>query len=119
MTRKLLMTVAVIAITLIASIGFGVAEANGGGIQGGTVRGGGVQSGGFHHRGFFAGRGFRGNGLGYGGYYPDTDATAETPPIPVAMPASPVPAVDRPPCRETTPEGVVVERGTACSRGAQ
>jgi hypothetical protein len=37
----------------------------------------------------------------------------------VPQPPSPVLAVDRPPCRETTPEGVVVERGTACSQGAK
>jgi hypothetical protein len=112
MTRNLLMIAAFAAVAVTPSIGIGAAEAKGGSVHGG----------GFHHRGFFAGRGFRGNGFGYGYSlgYADPAAATEIPYV-VAVPPPPsaVLAVDRPPCRETTPEGVVVERGTSCSRGTQ
>jgi hypothetical protein len=127
MPRKLLMTAAVVAIT-IASIGTEIAEADGGGFHGGAfhagvvVHGGGIHHGVFHHRGFFGGRSFPGNGYGYDGFaaYPDTDTAADVPPISVVP--RPVPAVlagDRPPCHETTTEGVVVDRGSSCSHGSQ
>ena len=57
MTRKLLMTAAVVAIALTPPIGIGTAEAHGGGFHGG----------GFHGRDFDR-RGFFG---GYGGFAPD------------------------------------------------
>jgi len=64
-----------------------------------------------------------GNGFGYGGLvgYADPNATTEgsSAPTITQQPLSVVPAVDLPPCRETTAEGVVVARGTACSRGAR
>ncbi len=50
MTRKLLMTVAVVAIALAPSIGIGTAEARGGGFGGGGFHGGG-----FGGRGFYGG----------------------------------------------------------------
>ena len=58
MTRKLLMTVAIVAIALTPSIGIGTAQAHGFG-------------GGFHGRGFYGG-GFGGRGFygGYGAFYP-------------------------------------------------
>jgi hypothetical protein len=113
MTCKLLMTAAVAAVALTPSIGFGVAEAHG--VSGHS---GGAHSGGNHPRSFFVGRGLRGNGYFLG--YADSVSATEVPYVlAVPQPPSPVPAVDRPPCRETTPEGVVVERGTACSQGAK
>jgi hypothetical protein len=76
MTRKLLMTVAIVAIALTPSIGIGTAQAHG---FGGGFHGGDFHGGGFHGRGFygggFGGRGFysgygRGFYGGYGGFYP-------------------------------------------------
>src|SRR5271170_4225963 len=74
MTRKFLMTVAIVAFALIASIGTGTARAHGFG--GGGFHGGGFGSGGFHGGGF-GGRGFDRRGSfnggffgGYGGFYP-------------------------------------------------
>jgi hypothetical protein len=116
MTRELLMTAAIVAITLAPSIGVGTAAADGKGIHGGGIHGGGL-----HHRGFFAERGLRGSGLGYGGFiaYTDPGATAEAPSIfAVPPPAPAVLAADLPPCRETTTDGVVIARGTSCSHGA-
>jgi hypothetical protein len=121
MTRKLRMTAAVVAIGLTPLIGIGTAEADGGGFHGGGMHGGGMHGGHIHQRVFFGGRGSRGAGFGYGGFigYSDPDGVAETPNVStVRQPASAVP-VDRPPCRETTAEGVVVTRGISCSRGAQ
>jgi hypothetical protein len=74
MTRKFLMTVAIIAIALAPSIGIDPAHAHGfgGGFGGGGFHGGGFVGHGFyggHGRGFYGGygRGFYG---GYGGFYP-------------------------------------------------
>jgi uncharacterized membrane protein len=71
MTRKLLMTVAIVAIALAPSIGIGTAQARGfgGGFGGGGFHGGGVGGRGFYGGGF-GGRGFYGGyGRGfYGGY---------------------------------------------------
>jgi hypothetical protein len=69
MTRKFLMTVAIVAIALAPSIGIGPAQAHG---VGGGFGGGGFHGGGFGGRGFYGGygRGFYG-GYGrcfYGGY---------------------------------------------------
>jgi hypothetical protein len=117
MIHKLLMTAAVVAFALTPSIGTGTADAGSGGFHGEGFHGGG-----FHHRALPGGRAFRGNGLGYGGFvdYTDPDAAAETPPFSaVPQPASPVLAVDRPPCRETTTVGVIIVRGTSCSRGTR
>jgi uncharacterized membrane protein len=68
MTRKLLMTVAIVAIALAPSIGIGTAQARGfgGGFGGGGFHGGGFHGGGFGGRGFYGGR-FGGRGF-YGGY---------------------------------------------------
>jgi hypothetical protein len=65
MTRKLLLTAAIVALALTPSIGTGTAQARGfgGGEFGGGFHGG--FRGGFHGGGF--GRGFYG---GYGGFYP-------------------------------------------------
>jgi hypothetical protein len=126
MTRKLLMTAAVAAIT-IASIRTETAEADGGGFHAGALHAGVVHSGGIHRgtfyqRSFFGGRSFPVNGYGYDGFsaYPDADVAADVPPISIAP--RPVPAVlagDRPPCHETTPVGVIVDRGSSCSHGSQ
>jgi hypothetical protein len=121
MPRKLLMTAAVVAMT-IASIGTKTAEADGGGFHAGAYHGGGFHRGAFHDRRFFGGRSFPANGYGYDGFstYPDTDIAADAPPISVV--SRPVPAIlagDRPPCHETTTEGVVVARGSSCSHGSQ
>ena len=74
MTRKLLMTAAIVALALAPSIGSRVAEAHGGGFHGGGFGGGGIHGGGFRDRGFPVGRGFRGNEFRFGGflggYYP-------------------------------------------------
>jgi hypothetical protein len=79
MSRKLLMTAAVIAIALAPPIGVGTAEAHGGaraggGIQGGGFHGGGFRAGHFHDHDFPGLRQFRGDGLRFGGvfggYYP-------------------------------------------------
>jgi hypothetical protein len=74
MTRKLLMALAIVSLTLTPSIGIGTAPAHGfggggfhgGGFHGGGFHGGGFHGGGFHGRGFFNG-GFFG---GYGGFVP-------------------------------------------------
>jgi hypothetical protein len=75
MTRKLLITAAVVAIALAPSIASRTAEAHGGGGggHGGGFHGGGFGGGGFRGRnfgdgGFLGGRGFRGNGFAFGGY---------------------------------------------------
>ena len=127
MIRKLLLTATVVAIALTPSIGIGIAEAAGGGLHGGVVHAGVIHGRVAHdriiHRGIDSRPGFRGNGFGYGGLvgYADPDATTEgsSAPTITQQPLSVVPAVDLPPCRETTAEGVVVARGTACSRGAR
>jgi hypothetical protein len=77
MTRKFLMTVAIVAIALAPSISIGTAQAHGfvGGFHGGGFHGGGFHGGygrhfyGGYGRGFYGGygRGFYG---GYGGFYP-------------------------------------------------
>jgi len=54
MTRKLLMTVAIVAIALAPSIGIGTAQARG---FGGGFGGGGFHGGGFGGRGFYGGYG--------------------------------------------------------------
>jgi uncharacterized membrane protein len=84
MTRKLLMTVVVVAIALTPLISIGTAEAHRGGSHGGSSHGGGFGGRGFHGGGFagggfgdrgsFGGRGFRGDrfrgdGFGFGGYF--------------------------------------------------
>jgi hypothetical protein len=69
MTRKLLMTAAVIAIALTAPIGIGTAEARGGGFRGGGFHGGDFRGGGFHDRGFFGRREFPGDGILFGGVF--------------------------------------------------
>ena len=66
MTRKLLMTVAIVAIALIPSIGIGTAQAHGFG--GGGFHGGGFHGGGFGDRGF-GGRGFDRPGFFNGGFF--------------------------------------------------
>jgi len=132
MIRKLLMTAAVAVIALIPSIRIGIAEAAGGGLHGGVIHTGVIHGRVAHgrvahdriiHGGINGRPGFRGNGFGYGGLvgYADPDATTEgsSAPTITQQPLSVVPAVDLPPCRETTAEGVVVARGTACSRGAR
>jgi hypothetical protein len=122
MTRKLLMSAAVVAIALVPSIGIGTADARDGGFHAGGFHGVGFHAGGFHHRGFVGGRRFRGEGFGYGGLigYAEPDAAAEAPSVSVVQqPAPAVLAADRPPCHEMTTLGVIIERGTSCSRGAQ
>jgi hypothetical protein len=137
MTRKLLMSAAVVAIALTPSIGVGTAEARDGGFHGGGFHGGGFHGAefhgkgfhgaefhgkGFHHRGFVGARRFPGDGFGFGGLigYGEPNAAAEAPAVAtVPAPESAVPAADRPPCREVTSAGVVIERGMSCSRGAQ
>jgi hypothetical protein len=122
MTHKLSMTAASIA--LVASIGIGNAEADGRGLHGGFIHGGVVHDRdirrGVNHQHFLGRQGFPGIGFGYDdaiGYGPDV--AAEAPPIVhVPQPAPTALAVDRPPCHETT-EGVVIMRGTSCSRGTQ
>jgi hypothetical protein len=74
MTRKLLMTAAVVAIALMPSIGIGTVEVHSGGSGSGGFHGGGFAGGGFGDRGSFGGRGFRGDefrgdDFGYGGYF--------------------------------------------------
>jgi hypothetical protein len=71
MTRKLLMTAAVVAIALTPLMSIGTAEAHGGGFGGGGFHGGGFHGGGFHGRGFDR-RGFFGGGFfgGVGGFAP-------------------------------------------------
>jgi hypothetical protein len=61
MTRKLLMTAAIVAIALTPLISIDAAQAHGGGFGGGGFNGGGFH-GGFHGRGF-DGRGFFNGGL--------------------------------------------------------
>jgi hypothetical protein len=124
MTHKLSMTAAAAAIALALSIGIGAAEADGRGLHGGFIHGGVVHDGDIHRRvnqhRFFGRQGFPGIGFGYDdaiGYGPDV--AAEAPPMVNAPQRTPaVLAADRPPCREMT-EGVVVMRGTSCSRGAR
>jgi hypothetical protein len=48
------------------------------------------------------------------------DTVGEVPPIFAGRSVTPrIQTVDRPPCYETTPQGVVIARGAACSRAAQ
>jgi hypothetical protein len=125
LTRKLPIAAAIAVIALIPS-GIGIAEAGGvAGFHGGEVHGGGmrggIRHGAIHRHGFFGARGFPRNGFGYPGIigHAEAEATAEAPPVVTApQPAPAVVAVDRPPCHETTTEGVVIERGSACSRGS-
>jgi hypothetical protein len=81
MTRKLLMTAAIVAIALTPLISIDAAHAHGGGFGGGGFHGGGFGGGGFHGGGFrgggFRGRGFDRRGFfnggffgGYGGFAP-------------------------------------------------
>jgi hypothetical protein len=89
-----------------------------GSFHGGVVHGGGIHHGVIHRHGA---RGFPRNGFGYPGSigYSDPEAAAEAPTVVTApQPAPAVVAVDRPPCRETTTEGVVIVRGSPCSRGS-
>jgi hypothetical protein len=123
MTRKLLLTIAA-AIALIASIGSGPAEGDGGAFHGGFNHGGVTRDRGIRHeviqQRFVGKRGFPATGFGYDDStgYVDLDAAAEGPfLVNVPQPAPSVLAVDRPPCHETT-DGVVVMRGTSCSRDA-
>jgi hypothetical protein len=123
MTRKLLLTIAA-AIALIASIGSGPAEAKGGSFHGGFIHGGVIRDRGTRHeviqQRFVGKRAFPATGFGYDDLtgYGDLDAAAERPfLVNVPQPAPSVLAVDRPPCHETT-DGVVVMRGTSCSRDA-
>jgi hypothetical protein len=71
MTRKLLMTLAIVALTLTPSIGIGTVQAHGFGGRG--FHGGGGFHGGFGRDGRLLGPGFYGFGFapyyGYGGYY--------------------------------------------------
>jgi hypothetical protein len=122
MTRKLLKVAA--AVALVASIGIGNAEAGGRGFPGGSIHGGVIRDRGIHRevpRHHFIGRqGFPAVGIGYGDFTANADPNAalEAPPIvDVPQPAPTVLAVARPPCHETT-DGVVVMRGTSCSRVA-
>jgi hypothetical protein len=121
MTRKLSMTAAATAIALTLSIGIGNAEADGRGLHGGFIHGGVVHDRdirrGVNHQHFLGRQGFPGIEFGYDdpiGYGPDVQAEAPHS-VSAPQPAPTVLAVDRPPCRETT-EGVVVMRGTSCSR---
>jgi hypothetical protein len=120
MTRKLLMIPAAVAV--VASIGIGNAEADGRGFRGGIIRGGVVRDRGIHHRvdqhRFIGTQGFPALGFGYDDLtgYPGPDAAEVPPMVNRPQPAPTVLAVDRPPCHETT-DGVVVIRGTSCSRG--
>jgi hypothetical protein len=79
MTRKWLMTAAIVIAAFIAPIGIGTADAyggghGGGGFHGGGFRGGDFRGGNFYHRGFDGRRDFRGDGFRFGGvfgsYYP-------------------------------------------------
>jgi uncharacterized membrane protein len=93
MTRRLAMTLAIVAIALAPWIGSDTAQARGfggGGFGGGGFHGGGFGGGGFHGGGFygggFGGRGFgggfgrdfyggdRGYRGGFGGFYPGYNA---------------------------------------------
>jgi hypothetical protein len=120
--RKLPIAAAIAVIALVPSIGIGFAEAGGvGRIHGGVVHGGGIHHGVIHRHGFFGARGFPRNGFGYPGFigYADPEAAAEAPPdFTAPQPAPAVVALDRPRCHETTTEGVVIVRGSACSRGS-
>ena len=122
MTRKLLIAAAITVIALTPSIGIGTAEAERvGSVHGGVVHGGGIHHRLIHRHGFVGARGFPRNGFGYPGIigYSDPEAAAEAPPVlPTPQPAPAVVAVDRPPCHETTTEGVVIVRGSPCSRGS-
>ena len=118
MTRNLVMTAAA-AIALIASTGIEIAKADGRGSHGGFIHGGVIR---IHHEvirhGFVGRRGFPAIGFGYDDStgYLGPDAAAEVPGmINGPQPAPTILAVDRPPCHETT-DGVVVMRGTSCSR---
>ena len=62
MTRKLLMTAAIVAIALTPLMGIDAAQAHGGGFGGGGFHGGGFHGGGFHGGGFHGG-GFGGRGI--------------------------------------------------------
>jgi hypothetical protein len=97
MTRKLLMTAAVVAIALTPAIGIGAAEARGGGFHSGGFHSGGFHSGGFHgggfhHRASFGGRRFRGDGFGDGDFigYTDPGGAAEAPPVAIVPPRHPL-----------------------------
>jgi hypothetical protein len=122
MTRKLPIAAAIAVIALTPSIGIGIAEADGmASFHGGVVHGGGVHHGVIHRHGFFRAGGLPRNGFGYPGIigYSDPEAAPEAPIVVTApQPAPAVVAVDRPPCHETTTEGVVIVRGSACSRGS-
>jgi hypothetical protein len=122
LTRKLLITAAIAVIALTPSIGIGIAEADGmASFRGGVVHGGGIHRGVIHRHGFVGARSFSRNHFGYPGIigYSDPEAAAEAPTVVTApQPAPAVVAVDRPPCQETTPEGVVIVRGSPCSRGS-
>ena len=119
MTRKLLMTAA--AIALVAPIAIGNAEADGRGFSHGFIHGWVIRDRGIHHgvdqHRFIGRQGFPALGLGYDDLtgYPGPDAAEVPPTVNGAQPAPTVLAVDRPPCHETT-DGVVVMRGTSCSR---
>jgi hypothetical protein len=120
LTRKLLITAAIAVIALTLS-SIGIAEADGvASFHGGVVHGGGIHHGVIHRHGFFGARGFPRNGFGYPGIigYSDPEAAAEAPTVTAPQPAPAVVAVDRPPCHETTTEGVVIVRGSACSRSS-
>src|SRR5437016_37462 len=74
-----------------------------------------------HHR-FFGGKRFPRNKFWYGSFIESGTAeiAGEAPLVSVAPPPSAdIVAVDRPPCQETTAEGVVIARGSSCSRGAR
>lgn len=78
---------------------------------------------------FFRDRFRFGDGFGFGfggwpyypydtGYYPYPSAAPPEGPIPyAALGPPPTQTADLPPCRESGPDGVVIMRGTACSRG--
>ena len=119
-TCKLPIAAAIAVIALTPSIGIGIAEAGEtGSIRGGVVHGGGIHHGVIHRHGFFGARGFSRSGFGYPGIisYADPEAAAEAPTVVTVPQSAPaVVAVDRAPCHETTTEGVVIVRGSACSR---
>lgn len=74
MSRKLLMSAAVVAIALVLPIGVETAEAHGGGFAGGSFHGGGFRGGHFRDHDSFGRREFRGDRFRFGGvfrgYYP-------------------------------------------------
>lgn len=87
-----------------------------GGAPGGTMLGG------IAHREFHRPRAPRTGGATTNNFmwYSAPETVIEQPPaVSAPQPERTVLAVDRPPCRETTADGVVIVRGTACARTAE